>query len=83
MAWDSPLSALEGVVTAASDLDRVGAGEGGLRLDAVVVSMPLELQTEVTADGEVGLAVSPPRQAIVTTVMPVLHQLTLRVEVSS
>jgi hypothetical protein len=84
MAWDSPLSALEQVVTACAQLDELAAAgaDTGMRVDTLVVAMPLELQTRVDELGEVELAVAPPRQAIATTVMPVLHHLRLSVEVS-
>lgn len=83
MAWDSPLAALEQVVTACADLEQVAAhaAEDALRLDRVVVDMPLELQTRTAQSGEVTLETSPPRQALATTVMPVLHRIRLVVEV--
>lgn len=85
MAWDSPLAALEQVVTACADLGLEGAGDrvtddGGVRLDRLVVEMPLELQTRTSARGEVTVETSPPRQALVTSVMPVLHRIRLTVE---
>jgi hypothetical protein len=78
MAWDSPLSALEEIVTACAELEDAGVDE--LRLDRLIVEMPIELQTRTGADGSVVLAVAPPRQAASTTVMPVLHRLRLVVE---
>jgi len=83
MAWDSPLTALEQVVTACADLEQVhaDAADDALRLDRVVVGMPLELQTRTTDSGEVTLETSPPRQALPTSVMPALHRIRLVVEV--
>ncbi len=78
MAWDSPLSALEEIVTACAELEETS--DDDLRLDRLIVEMPIELQTHTGADGSVVLAVAPPRQAAATTVMPVLHRLRLVVE---
>ena len=89
MPWDSPLSALADLVTSCADLDPVADAGLDVRSDAprwhvhrVVVGSPVELQTETSATGEVTLVAAPPRQAIGTSVMPVLHQLTLVVEVA-
>ena len=83
MAWDDPLSALEEVVTACADLDRTGAGttREAVSVDRVVVAMPLELQSRTSERGEVILEASPPRQAMPTSVMPVLHRIRLVMEV--
>jgi hypothetical protein len=86
MPWDSPLSALADLVTSCADLDVAPESQQAglrLRLQRAVVSSPLELQTETSPSGEITLAAAPPRQAIETSVMPVLHQLTLVIEVAS
>jgi len=86
LAWDSPLSALEEIFTTCAELDDAAvasgaSGEGHLQVVRLVVAMPLELQTRTSSEGDVELRVAPPRQAMATSVMPVLHQLRLVVEV--
>jgi hypothetical protein len=41
--------------------------------------MPIELKVTVTQDGSVKLKGSPPTQLVKTTIMPVFHQMRLRV----
>lgn len=78
MAWDDELGPLADIVVACA----AGEERHGVRVDRLAVEMPLELQTRTTATGEVGLAVAPPRQALETSVMPVLHRIRLSVEVT-
>jgi hypothetical protein len=81
MPWDSPLSAVEKIVTACATVgDDRDQNDGELRLELLVVEMPLELQTHTGTDGSVVLVAAPPRQAAATTVMPVLHRLRLVIE---
>lgn len=49
--------------------------EGGMRVDRIAVGIPVELAAGADDDGTVALAMSPPRQPIITTVMPVFHRL--------
>ena len=90
MPWDSPLGALAEIVSACADVERSGdspgdrgvpAGDAALYVSRLVIGSPLELQTSTAADGAVTLAASPPRQALQTSVMPVLHGIRLTVEI--
>jgi len=87
--WDSPLAALAELVAACADVtgDPLDAGrehvagEAGLRVSELVVESPLEMGIRADDHGVVELVAAPPRQAMETTVMPVLHRIRLRVEV--
>lgn len=79
MAWDDPLGPLAEIVAACSAGDDAGHG---IALDRLTVEMPLELHAATSASGEVVLAAAPPRQALDTTVMPVLHRIRLVMEVT-
>jgi len=50
-----------------------------MTIEQVTVDMPVELKINVNKDGTVNLNASPPTQLVKTTVMPVFHQLKLRV----
>ena len=60
-------------------LDLDPADDDGLRVDYLHASVPVELRVDTDDDGVVSIAISPPRQPIVTTVMPVFHRLSLTV----
>jgi hypothetical protein len=77
MAWDSPLGALGEIVAACADGFEASAGTLGLT--RLRVEAPMELQSHVQPDGTVTLGVAPPRQAMETTVMPVLHRIRIDV----
>jgi len=77
MAWDSPLGALRELVEACAD-GFVDA-DPTTRLTRLVVEVPIELQSRVEPDGTATLGVAPPRQAMETTVMPVLHRIRIDV----
>ena len=51
--------------------------ESGLVLDTVAVTLPIELELDVEGGRVRGLRASPPTQRTETTVLPVLHRLTL------
>ena len=80
MPWDSPLAELADLVAACADLSADPTGD--LSVTEVVVELPVELGVRADADGLVELVAAPPRQAMETTVMPVLHRIRLRVEVT-
>jgi hypothetical protein len=73
MAWDSELGPLADLVGGCAEA--VDAAAGSLDLQRLVVETPVELQSARSADGSVSVGVAPPRQALATTVMPVLHRL--------
>jgi hypothetical protein len=79
MAWDSPLGALGELVEACAD--GFAATAGTMSLTRLIVEGPIELQSRVLPDGTVALEVAPPRQAMETTVMPVLHR--IRIDVAA
>lgn len=89
MPWDSPLAALADLVAACADLagdpDDGGhapaVGEAGLRVIELIVESPVEMAIRADERGVVELVAAPPRQAMETTVMPVLHRIRLHVEV--
>ena len=54
-------------------------GEAWLTLAELSVGLPFELDL-LEVDGRIVLDAAPPTQHTETTVMPVLHQLTLRIE---
>lgn len=90
MPWDSPLAALAELVAACADVtgdpldtgrEHVAGEEEGLRVSELVVESPLEMGIRADDHGVVELVAAPPRQAMETTVMPVLHRIRLRVEV--
>ena len=55
------------------------ATAGTMSLTCLIVEAPIELQSRVQPDGTVALEVAPPRQAMETTVMPVLHRIRIDV----
>lgn len=73
MAWDSPLGALSDLVAICADGAEPAAGS--VSVTRLVVEMPVELQSYTMPGGEVSLGVAPLRQALETTVMPVLHRI--------
>lgn len=73
MAWDSSLGPLADLVGGCAEA--IDATEGSIDLERLVVETPIELRTVPAADGTVSVGVAPPRQALETTVMPVLHRL--------
>lgn len=90
MAWDSPLAALAELVAACADVtgdaeyaggDAARPDQTGLRVTELVVDSPVELGIRAGEDGGVELVAAPPRQAMETSVMPVLHRIRLHMEV--
>ena len=75
MSWDSPLAEVAALVDACRAATAGTTEAGGVVLDRLAVTCPVELQVLVGPDGQVRLAAAPPRQALETTVMPVLHRL--------
>ena len=75
MSWDSPLADVAALVQACRAAAAGPAADDGVLLERLVVDSPVELQVRVAADGSVVLGTAPPRQALETTVMPVLHRL--------
>lgn len=51
-----------------------------MRLDTLVLDLPVELEVYQQRDGGVRLGAAPPTQYHETTVMPVFHRLRVRVE---
>lgn len=78
MPWDSPLGPVTDLLTACAEGAAAPAGDS-LDVTRLVVETPIELQTSA-ADDETLIRVAPPRQAIETTVMPVLHRLRVVLE---
>jgi hypothetical protein len=77
MAWDSPLSPVADLVLeCAAAADRTA---GSVRLQRLVVETPVELQESRDGAGLLTVGIAPPRQALETTVMPVLHRLRITV----
>lgn len=50
-----------------------------MTIEQLMVDMPIELKVTVNQDGSVNLKSSPPTQLVKTTIMPVFHQMRLRV----
>jgi hypothetical protein len=51
----------------------------GMFVDSLQISLPFEMDVHVDDDGHISLAGSPPTQYTETTILPVFHQLKLRV----
>jgi hypothetical protein len=78
MSWDSTLSELAELVAACAQVDN--PTYGSLNVENVCIETPLELSAVTSAEGTVTLGVAPPRQAIQTSIMPVLHRIRLTLE---
>jgi hypothetical protein len=50
-----------------------------MTIEELTVDMPIELKVIVDNDGKVDLMGSPPTQLVKTTVMPVFHQMRIRI----
>lgn len=50
-----------------------------MTIEQLTVDMPIELKVTVNNDGKVNIKGSPPTQLVKTTVMPVFHQMRLRI----
>jgi hypothetical protein len=50
-----------------------------MTIEQLTVDMPIELKVTVNNDGTVNLKGSPPTQLVKTTVMPVFHQMQIRI----
>jgi hypothetical protein len=79
MAWDSPLGPLGDLVAVCAAAAEPVAGS--VTVTRLVVQMPVELQSYALPSGDVSLGVAPPRQALETSVMPVLHRIRIVVVV--
>lgn len=64
-----------GLIELDEDIDEAGA----MSIERVVCDLPVELAARDDADGALVVLLSPPRQPIVTTVMPVFHRLRITV----
>lgn len=82
MPWDSPLAAVTDLVAACADHDSPDAGPDAPQIAELIVGMPIELSINSGPEGRVEIAAAPPRQACGTSVMPVLHHIRLRLEVT-
>ncbi len=51
-----------------------------LRIEQIRLDLPLEIRVQIDADGGLQVLGSPPTQRTETTILPVFHRLTLRVE---
>jgi hypothetical protein len=73
---DEPLPALGDLVGALfEDVVAVDASDDGAHVEALVVELPIEIDPDLTQ-----VRCSPPTTYTETTVMPVFHRLTLRLE---
>lgn len=50
-----------------------------MTIEQLTVDMPIELKVTVNNDGTVNLKGSPPTQLVKTTIMPVFHQMQIRI----
>jgi hypothetical protein len=50
-----------------------------MTIEQLTVGMPIELKVTVNNDGTVNLKGSPPTQLVKTTVMPIFHQIQIRI----
>jgi hypothetical protein len=75
----APLHAfVEALAVAAEPIVDAQSG-AGMFVESLQISMPFELDVHVDDEGHVSLAGSPPTQYTETTILPVFHQLKLRV----
>lgn len=78
--WHPFLVPVSELVRAQTDIDLEDAA-GLLRVESLRVSMPMEIAERVDEAGRVRLAVAPPTQRVETSIMPVLHRLTVNLSV--
>ncbi|MBE7383758.1 MAG: hypothetical protein F6J95_020370 [Leptolyngbya sp. SIO1E4] len=83
-AWDEddPLLPFDQLVSHLADYDKqlVDPATGqALTVEQLQVDMPIELRVTVEDDGSVSLNGAPPTQRTETTILPVFHQMKLRI----
>jgi len=77
---DSELQPVGRLVRGLLDLDRSFDEADALSIDRVVCDLPIELAArEGAIETELVVLVSPPRQPIITSVMPVFHRMRITV----
>lgn len=75
----APLHVFVGALAVATQPIVDAQSGAGMFVESLQISMPFELDVHLDAGGCVSLAGSPPTQYTETTILPVFHQLKLRV----
>ena len=82
-ATGEDLAPLGDFVSGLVDLDLEVRGEGlVVTVEELALEMPIEVGIAVADDGRVALAAAPPTQRIETSILPVFHQLRVRIALS-